>query len=221
MLHRRAAPSYTAHPSCKPIQLLPTSSNAPYTMWLVAPTKFTVAHGSQILLGRPPAVDPGAGDEHQHSLGLAARWNRKPASELTPTTWHGPRTAHRPISTRFESAQPYGASTTGSLSLHLLTSLDEPAPSGSTGASRRCRGCSPPSPAFPGSGCPQLHQAAATAQRRRSLTSTRLRDASWRTPVRSNASESGLSLRTCRERRSRFINGERPDELSGDLGLVG
>ena len=41
------------------------------------------------------------------------------------------------------------------------------------GTSRRCRGCFPPSPASPGSGCPQLHPPAATARRWRSLTSTR------------------------------------------------
>jgi hypothetical protein len=34
--------------------------------------------------------------------------------------------------------------------------LAEPEPSGSAGPSRRCRGCFPPSPASPGSGCPQL-----------------------------------------------------------------
>ncbi|SEC50306.1 hypothetical protein SAMN04490240_1848 [Rhodococcus pyridinivorans] len=38
-----------------------------------------------------------------------------------------------------------------------------------------------PSPASPGSGCPQLRYAAATAQRRRSFTSARLHSASWRT----------------------------------------
>lgn len=46
-----------------------------------------------------------------------------------------------------------------------------PAPSGSPGTSRRCRGRLPPSPAFPGSGCPQLHQTAATARRCRPFTS--------------------------------------------------
>jgi hypothetical protein len=40
--------------------------------------------------------------------------------------------------------------------VHLLASLAGPAPSGSAGASRRCRGCFPPSPASPGSDCPQL-----------------------------------------------------------------
>ncbi len=38
----------------------------------------------------------------------------------------------------------------------------------------------PPFPASPGSGCPQLHRATATARRRRSLTSTRSHGASWR-----------------------------------------
>ena len=58
-----------------------------------------------------------------------------------------------PVSSRQSG---YGASTTGSLTLYLLTLLDEPAPSGSAGTSRLCRGRLPPSPAFPGSGCPQL-----------------------------------------------------------------
>ncbi len=49
-------------------------------------------------------------------------------------------------------------------------------PSGSTGLSRRCRGCLPPLPASPGSGCPQLRYASATAQRRGSLTSARYQD---------------------------------------------
>ena len=42
-------------------------------------------------------------------------------------------------------------------------------------------GLLPPSPAPPGSGCPQLHRPAATGQRRRSLTSTRIVSASRRT----------------------------------------
>jgi hypothetical protein len=43
-------------------------------------------------------------------------------------------------------------------------------------------GLLPPSPAPPGSGCPQLHQPAATDQQRRSLTSTRTSSASRRKP---------------------------------------
>jgi hypothetical protein len=49
--------------------------------------------------------------------------------------------------------------------VHLPASLAEPGPSGSAGPSRRCQSCFPPSPAPPGSGCPQLHQPAATGQR--------------------------------------------------------
>jgi hypothetical protein len=66
-------------------------------------------------------------------------------------------------------------------SLRLSISLAGPGPSGSTGPSRRCQGCFPPSPAPPGSGCPQLHQAAATARRGGSLTRPRTHGASWRT----------------------------------------
>ena len=75
----------------------------------------------------------------------------------------------------------YGTSTTGSLALRLLNSLDGPASSGRADTSRRCRGCFPPSPAFPGSGCPQLHQAAATACWRSRFTSTWSSGASWQT----------------------------------------
>jgi hypothetical protein len=58
---------------------------------------------------------------------------------------------------------------------HVLLSatLAGPAPSGSTGHVPALSGLLPPSPAPPGSGCPQLHRPAATRQRRRSLTSTR------------------------------------------------
>ncbi len=43
--------------------------------------------------------------------------------------------------------------------VRLSVSLARPRPSGSTGPSRRCQGCFPPSPASPGSGCPQLQPA--------------------------------------------------------------
>ena len=62
----------------------------------------------------------------------------------------------RPLSARFEPGTSYGASATDSLALRPLALLAEPVPSGSTSTSRHCRGCFPPSPAFPGSGCPQL-----------------------------------------------------------------
>jgi hypothetical protein len=69
------------------------------------------------------------------------------------------RAAARPTSTRLE---PEGRlrSVLPLVSLvHLLTPLAGPKPSGSTGPSRRCQGCCPPSPASPGSGCPQLQTA--------------------------------------------------------------
>ena len=42
--------------------------------------------------------------------------------------------------------------------VRLCPTLAGPAPSGSAGTSRLCQGCFPPSPASPGSGCPQLQQ---------------------------------------------------------------
>ena len=64
--------------------------------------------------------------------------------------------------------------------VHLLVSLAGPTPSDGAGASRRCRGCLPPSLASPRSGCPQLQRAAATAHRRSPFTSPRSESASWR-----------------------------------------
>jgi len=137
-----------------------------------------------------PSSTPAASPRLRRSL---SAWpphrNRNPASELTRRprgrTRHALHTG--PYPPGLSQLTAYGASTTGSLSLHLLTSLDGPAPSGSPGTSRRCQGRLPPSPAIPGSGCPQLHQAAATAQRRRPFTSTRSRSTSWRTPVSVNS----------------------------------
>jgi hypothetical protein len=60
-------------------------------------------------------------------------------------------------------------------------SLAGPGPSDGADPSRRCRGCLPPSPAPPGSGCPRLHQAAATTRRRCSHITARTHGASWRT----------------------------------------
>jgi len=91
------------------------------------------------------------------------------------------RIAVQPESTGLELAGDLRGVKTLVPRVHLLLMLAGPRPSGSTGPSRRCRGCLPPSPASPGSGCPQLRYAAATAQRRRSLTSARSHSASWRT----------------------------------------
>ncbi len=65
--------------------------------------------------------------------------------------------------------------------VRLLNSLAGPVPSGSTDTSRRCQGCLPPSRASPRSGCPQLHQPAATGQRQGPLIPALNSGASWRT----------------------------------------
>ena len=66
----------------------------------------------------------------------------------------------------------------------LFVTLAGPTPSGSTGPSRLCRGCSHPLRHLPEHGCPQLHRPAATGRRRRSLTSTQIVSASRRTWIR-------------------------------------
>ena len=66
----------------------------------------------------------------------------------------------------------------------LFVTLAEPTPSGSTGPSRLCRGCSHPLRHLPEHGCPQLHRPATTGRRRRSLTSTQIVSASRRTWIR-------------------------------------
>ena len=85
----------------------------------------------------PPAVKPGYGVDGDH---------------LTVDGRHALHTGPDPPDSSRHRGN--GASITGSLALHLLTSLDRPAPSGGANASCRCRGCFPPSPAFPGSGLP-------------------------------------------------------------------
>lgn len=90
--------------------------------------------------------------------------------------------------------------------VHLPVSLAGPKPFGSTGPSRRCRGRFPPFPAIPGSGCPQLRHAAATAQRRRSFTSARKHSASWRTRSPSQWPATARSS-TSVGRRSRVTSG--------------
>jgi hypothetical protein len=105
----------------------------------------------------------------------------------------------RPVSTRFEPVHGIKDVTTQVPRVLLSATLAGPAPSGSAKTSRLCQGVArqhdgllakpssrwshapggrqsgllPPSPAPPGSGCPQLHRPAATGRRRRSLTSTR------------------------------------------------
>lgn len=60
------------------------------------------------------------------------------------------RTATQPISARFELVEALKGVTPLVPHVHLSRSLTEPVPSGSTGTSRRCRGCSHPSPRLRG-----------------------------------------------------------------------
>jgi hypothetical protein len=64
--------------------------------------------------------------------------------------------------------------------VHLPISLAGPRPSGSTGQSRRCRGCCPPSPVSPGSGCPQLRAARCDEPQAVSFHHRMVQSASWR-----------------------------------------
>jgi hypothetical protein len=98
----------------------------------------------------------------------------------------------RPLSTRFEPGTHYGASATDSLALHTLALLAGPAPSGSTSTSRHCRGCFPPSPAFPGSGCPQLQSGRCDGPKGKAFHPSRQSSASWRTQRPSTTCQPGL-----------------------------
>jgi hypothetical protein len=71
----------------------------------------------------------------------------------------------------------------------LSTTLAEPAPSGSTDTSRLCQGRSHPPRHHPDQAAPSSTTLLRQGQRRRSPTSTRINNASWRThiePYRSN-----------------------------------
>lgn len=93
-----------------------------------------------------------------------------PASDINrlgsrPPAWAC--TATQPISARLELvAFQLRDFLTLVSHVHLLVLLAEPTRSGDARLSRRCWGRCPPSPASPGSGCPQLHHPAATCWRR-------------------------------------------------------
>jgi hypothetical protein len=95
--------------------------------------------------GRRPAVIPAASPRLRRR---PSPWPSNPALSARPEVGHlhcgRPRTAPRPISTRFGA----GTSLTGRqhwfLCVHLLASLAGPGRSGRPRPSRRCRGCSHP-----------------------------------------------------------------------------
>jgi hypothetical protein len=80
----------------------------------------------------------------------------------------------------------YGASTTDSLSLHRPVLLAEPGPSGSTGPSRRCQGCFPPT-----SGVPERELPSA------SFRLLRQSDGAGLPPPRDDAAPRGARIRAC------------------------
>ena len=139
-------------------------------------------HSRTVRRGRRPAMPL----QHRHGYaaglhrGLPTGDTNRPRSS-PPDQTARVRAATQPRSARFElvgllrSVQPLVPH------VRLSVLLAGPGPSGSAGPSRRCQGCFPPSPASPGSGCPQLHRTAATSQRRWPLTTARFKSASWRT----------------------------------------
>jgi hypothetical protein len=88
-----------------------------------------------------------------------------PASGVGSPSLGLPCAAVRPASTRFEPALRLEGLRSSVPRVHLPVLLAGPGLSGGANPSRRCRGCFPPSPAPPGSGCPQLHRPAATGRR--------------------------------------------------------
>src|SRR5215472_8261052 len=109
--------------------------------------------------------------------------SRNPPGKFPPPEETAGRTAPGPYLPDFEPVYGLKDVTTPVPRVLLSATLAGPAPSGSTGHVPALSGLLPPSPAPPGSGCPQLHRPAATRRRRRSLTSTRTtapRCAGWR-----------------------------------------
>ena len=128
--------------------------------------------------------------QHRHTYAAGIRCGL-PAGDMTrprsfPHDHHAVvvvrvRVAVQPPSARFELVGLLRGVQSLVPHVHLSVLLAGPGPSGSTGPPRRCQGCCPPSPASPRSGCPQLHQPAATGQRRCPFTTARFNSASWRT----------------------------------------
>jgi hypothetical protein len=122
---------------------------------------------------------------HRHGY-AAALHHGLPTGKINPTQEFPPtrtvRTAIQPRSTGFELAEVLRGFTPLVPRVHLPVSLAGPAPSGSTGTSRRCWGCSPPDPAVsPNPAAPSFNRPAATGRRHGSHTRARSHSASWRT----------------------------------------
>lgn len=86
----------------------------------------------------------------------------------------------QPVSIGFEPGSTLNGVLALVTSLRLSVLLAAPTRSDSSRVPRRCQDCLPPFPTAPGSDCPQLHRAAATAPRR-GLAPRTTNSASWRT----------------------------------------
>ena len=122
--------------------------------------------------------------------GLPAKRDNRPGSP-PPGAARRVRTATQPISARFELVEALRGFTSLVPRVHLSRSLTGPAPSGSTGTSRRCRGCSRPHPRLRGQAASHFKRPATTGRRRSPFTSARSNSASWRTPHRFPSSVAG------------------------------
>jgi hypothetical protein len=151
--------------------------------------------------GRHPALPL----RHRH--GYAAVLHRGlPTGKINPIQEFPPmravRTAIQPRSTGFELVEVLRGFTPLVPRVHLPVSLAGPAPSGSAGASRRCRGCFPPGPVVsPGPAAPSFYRSAATDRRRGLPTRTRItapRGARTLTSTRNTAPHGALT--TCATR---------------------
>jgi hypothetical protein len=120
-----------------------------------------------------------------------------PAQEFPTRNEGRVRTAIQPRSTGFELVEVLRGFTSLVPLVHLPVSFAGPAPSGSSGTSRRCRGCSPPDPVVsPDPAAPSFNHSAATEQRCGSHTHTRTHSASWRTPFHLHSSCQRLTAHT-------------------------
>jgi hypothetical protein len=170
------------------------TASLPASTQLAARSKQTVPqHGSHVhqiidWSGRRPAL------LRQHRHGYAAGLHRglptAGTRRLRSRTHSGVRALHTgPYPPDWSRLRGYEASSTGSLTLHLLTSLDEPAPSGSTDTARLLGAACHQSPSFPAIGCPDASSGPLRRPNRDGLSPPLdTPGASWRTaPPRRNS----------------------------------
>jgi len=139
----------------------------------------------------------------RHRHGYAAVLHRglptgkiNPIQEFPPT--RAVRTATQPRSTGFELAEVLRGFTPLVPRVHLPVSLAGPTPSGSAGASRRCRGCSPPDPVVsPDPAAPSFDRSAARGTTARASHPRTDHSASWRTVSHPHSTQQRLTAHGC------------------------